>query len=694
MKERTKVIKKNHQKEERKRYYEQLERIKGEYITHATYQKIKQKFLPIYNKTSFISFRFRKDYKTLDKKVESLNQNYVKEQEKRYDAFLSNIKGYSLDKEQREVVLSEEENTLVIAGAGSGKTLTMLARMKYLIEIKNVSPSSILCLSFTRMTTDNLKKEISKEIGKKIDVYTFHKLAYTIIEKKEKSIQLIKNGEFEKCLHTFLYEKVLEDPKTMHQILYYFFYLSKNNIQPILNKKKITFDETPELWISNYLYWHNISFEYKDRCFYILKYNFYIKYFEWNKDSSLKNTDFEKIEIFRKEYQHEKVYELYPFDFKQNMVENILGKIMRENNVYIYKQNDQELYKKVQENKVLLSSLEKTLSTCFRLWKCNGMTIHDFDKRIKKEDRDAYFYRILYVFFIEYQTYLKMEKKYEFDDLIIESIHILQENKIDFPYQYILIDEFQDTSYIRYQLIKEIKKITNAKVFVVGDDYQSIYRFTGCDLDLFLNFEKYFGYTKVLKIQNTYRNSQELIHIAGDFIQKNKNQIFKKLSSFKSLKYPVKIFYHEQNKKEDFEKLLSSLEKGRYLLLGRNQKDIDFLLKGESFSINKEEVIYEKRKDIHMKFLTVHASKGLEEEHVIILNMEDNINGFPNKMVDDEVITQITRIKEDFPYAEERRLFYVALTRTKKDVHLFVNRKKPSLFLLEIKKNSHVKIIN
>ncbi len=669
--------------------------MKKEYVSYSIYETLKQEFLPLYKKTPFLFFQFRKDYKNLYQKIQNFNIEYLKNKEKECNDFLSNIKGYSLDKEQREVVLSEEENTLVIAGAGSGKTLTMLARMKYLIEIKKVPPSSILCISFTRMTTKNLREEIAKEIGKNIDVYTFHKLAYTIIEKKEKKVKLIQMGEFEQFLHSFLYEKVLENPKAMNQILYYFFYVSENSIENILDGKNNTFTCTKELWISNYLYWNNIPFEYKkiDQCFYLESYHIYIKYFEWTQEASIKNNDFEKIELFRREHKYEKFYELYPHDFKENMVENVLEKIMQENHIPTLKKKEEELYKKMKDGTILLSSLEKTMATCFRLWKCNGMTIHDFDKWIKKEDREGYFFRILYIFFIEYQSYLKREKKFEFDDLIIEAINILQKNPIDFPYQYILIDEFQDTSYIRYQLIKEIKKVTNAKILVVGDDYQSIYRFTGCDLDLFLNFEKYFGFTKKLKIQNTYRNSQELIHIAGSFIQKNKKQIFKNLFSSKSIKYPIKIFYHDQKKGEDFERLLLSLEQGKYLVLGRNQKDIQFLLKNKMFQIHNEEIIYEKRKDIHMKFLTVHASKGLEEEHVILLNMEDNMSGFPNKMIDDEVIKKITRIKECFPYAEERRLFYVALTRTKKDIYLFVNRKKPSIFVLEIKKSPHVKII-
>lgn len=108
-----------------------------------------------------------------------------------------------------------------------------------------------------------------------------------------------------------------------------------------------------------------------------------------------------------------------------------------------------------------------------------------------------------------------------------------------YNYKYIIIDEYQDISVVRFNLIKAIKEKTNAKIMAVGDDWQSIYRLAGSDINLFTKFEKYFGTTYISKIEKTYRNGQSLIDIAGDFVMKNPNQIVKKLISNKKLKHPI-----------------------------------------------------------------------------------------------------------------------------------------------------------
>ena len=225
--------------------------------------------------------------------------------------------------------------------------------------------------------------------------------------------------------------------------------------------------------------------------------------------------------------------------------------------------------------------------------------------------------------------------------------------------------------------MKEIINKTNAKIICVGDDYQSIYRFNGCDLNMFLNFKKYFGYTKVLKINNTYRNSQELINVAGSFIMKNKRQLYKKLRSNKSIKRPIKIM-----KGNNLEKLLDIViqKYKNILILGRNNFDIDKYYKVD----NAGYFIY---KDVKIRYLTMHASKGLEQECVIIINLTDDILGIPNKIKDDKVLRYVNKNYDKYPYEEERRLFYVALTRTKNDVFLLVNMKKMSIFIKELKKD-------
>ena len=264
----------------------------------------------------------------------------------------------------------------------------------------------------------------------------------------------------------------------------------------------------------------------------------------------------------------------------------------------------------------------------------------------------------------------------DFNDMIVLATKYVKENDIK-KYKYIIVDEYQDTSYIRYLLLKEIINKTGAKIICVGDDYQSIYRFNGCDLNMFLNFKKYFGYTKVLKINNTYRNSQELINVAGSFIMKNKRQLYKKLKSSKTIKRPIKIMYGK-----NLQKLLDIVIKKyqKVLILGRNNFDIEkyFKLDSEGYFIYR---------GVRIRYLTMHASKGLEEECVIIINLIDDVLGMPNKIKDDKILKYVNKNYDKYPYEEERRLFYVALTRTKNEVFLLTEKDKKSIFVKELIKD-------
>lgn len=202
---------------------------------------------------------------------------------------------------------------------------------------------------------------------------------------------------------------------------------------------------------------------------------------------------------------------------------------------------------------------------------------------------------------------------------------------------------------------------------------------------MFLSFKKYFGYTKILKINNTYRNSQELINVAGSFIMKNKRQLYKKLKSNKRIKKPIKIMYGE--------KLYILLEivikeYKNILILGRNNFDIN-----KYFKIDKNGYFFYKDKKI--RYLTMHASKGLEEDCVIIINLKDDILGIPNKIKDSKLLKYVNKNYDKYPYEEERRLFYVALTRTKNTVYLLVDKDNKSIFVKEIIReyNRHIEFI-
>ena len=304
----------------------------------------------------------------------------------------------------------------------------------------------------------------------------------------------------------------------------------------------------------------------------------------------------------------------------------------------------------------------KLICNLIKLYKSNNLTKEDIKKLF---NIDNFISKYMYIIFCKYNQELKSFNGFDFDDLILEATKIISKKS---KYKHIIIDEFQDTSLIRFNLINKIRVINNATLFCVGDDYQSIYHFSGSDINLFLKFKEYISDAKVMKLKYTYRNSQELINASTSFVMKNNKQLRKELISNKHIDKPIKFIYYI-NPYKAFKKLYKELNNTNLLVLGRNNFDI------KKFS--KENI---------PEFMSVHSSKGLEADNVILINMVDNIYGFPNKLINSKLIEELHPSDKSYIYAEERRLFYVALTRTKNYVYILVPIFKKSKFIKELRK--------
>lgn len=268
--------------------------------------------------------------------------------------------------------------------------------------------------------------------------------------------------------------------------------------------------------------------------------------------------------------------------------------------------------------------------------------------------KERYFIELFISFYLFYQHELQSCGAYDFNDLIIKALI----SKKIIKCKYLIVDEFQDTSNIRMKLLEKIIKDNNAGIMVVGDDYQSIYRFSGSNLSVFINFKKRFKNVETYYLTKTFRNSYELNYVMTNFIMKNKFQINKSIISDKHISKPiVLVYYHDLDKSiNHFIKKFSNL-----MILGRNNID----------------------NNNYPNFYTVHLSKGLEFDNVLIINNKNDILGFPNQISDDKIIRNLINIKE-IEFSEERRLFYVAMTRTKNKVFLLVRKNCESIFVKEL----------
>ena len=253
-------------------------------------------------------------------------------------------------------------------------------------------------------------------------------------------------------------------------------------------------------------------------------------------------------------------------------------------------------------------------------------------------------------------------------------------------------------------MCEKLSKSSKAKIIAVGDDWQSIFRFSGAQIELFTKFEEKMGYANILKITSTRRNSQELIDIAGGFVMENQKQIKKDLKSTKSIKDPVVLVsyddtYNVEDKEHGpFYRLGAAVEKSldfivandgigsKVLLIGRYNFDGKNLGKLEDlFEWNNGAIKSKKYPGLEITFLTAHASKGLGRDNVVIINGKDDVLGFPSKIEDDTVMKLVVKDDESMDFEEERRLFYVAMTRTMNRVYIVTPQTRPSKFIMEIK---------
>ncbi len=475
------------------------------------------------------------------------------------------INGYPLDENQIRAICEAQKYSLIVAGAGSGKTLTMIGKIKYLLEIKGVSPEDILCISFTNEATKSLKDKIKNP---RIPVFTFHKLAIDILKREDFYYELAPATLLEEVIHIFFQEKLYTNAFLKKQ----FFLLTK------------------------------------------------------------------KFFITKKQYQ---------------------------------------TFLTTEEHK----ECEKLIATFISLYSTNNLTKEDFKNFFKKKKDNPLLF-LIYAIIEVYETEKTQNYYYDFDDLIKKAMECCQKKKIC-HYKEIIIDEFQDTSKLRLDFMTSVVHNSDANLTVVGDDFQSIYRFSGCDLNIFLNFQEYFQGTKTFKLENTYRNSQELIHVAGDFVMQNARQVKKDLKSPKHLAKPLKLCYY-WNPKTILFKTIQKIEQGEILILGRNNFDIYSYLSKEKITWQENGYFTLENCRKVLRYLTIHKSKGLESDNVILINLVDSELGLPAKRKN-KTILHLLQDEDSFLYEEERRLFYVALTRTKNACFLLVPYLKPSIFIKEIK---------
>jgi len=702
--------------------------------------------------------------------LDSYNKEILEQQYLKYKNYFDNMftqvdTNIKLDKEQIMAILADEDYSMIIAGAGTGKTTTIVAKIKYLVEIKKVLPEKILVISFTKKATEELEKRIYYDFNIPAKITTFHSLGLNYIRKifNNRICYVIGSNEQNEIFLNYFKENIFSYKDKIKEILelfernkintewtfgkyfrdnyekynnfddYFEDYkkyrleeLQKNNkleeyiknkIYTSLNREDIItikgelVKSKGEAIIANYLYTHNVEYHYEkvydkliddnksykpDFTLNLNGENVYLEYFglddvknDFNKSQKIKQ---EKIEYHRKHNTNfiyidysktEKIIDrlenlLINLGFKLNKISNeeILYEMLNNNPcsqfypfkdfifdvINIIKTSDKrEEYKEIVNNYL------------------NGLN------ELEQNEASKQFYYIN-DFYKYYQKQLYGAEKYGFDysDMLYYANkyieHIGKDNKLTF--NYVLIDEYQDISKIRYEFTKKIIDKNKAKIIAVGDDWQTIYSFAGSKIEYIYDFEKYYKGAKVFYITKGYRNCQNLIDYTSKFIMKNDKQIKKELVSNKAIEHPIKfVTYNSKvSEIETLKRLIININKDNpnhnILILARNNRTINKIFNSDDFIDDiGTKVIFKNNNTIDINVMTIHKSKGLTSDEVIIMGLYDN---FPSDITEFWIKPLFVSkpIDEPIAYAEERRVFYVGLTRTKNNVYLLINENK------------------
>lgn len=764
--------------------------------------------------------KFYNKPETFETDTKQANEQYINQELKDNSDLFDDLGGKSLDSQQREAIVVDEDAVKIIAGAGSGKTFTIQGKVKYLTEKRDVDPSEILAISFSNASVDDLKERIAEPI----DIKTFHKVGKDILTQYNQYSRP-DTSALKRIIKRYLTKKALKNEDISKKLIEFFsFYINvppsdddikyegdlldwqegvdfstlkrrfKNKQRETLNNEIVRSYE--ELYIANFLFIYGIKYTYekiysypnknferefnkfkeflfsfneeipdelknditkdllnltdifeeyeiKDYLpdFYLDDYNIYIEHFGLNRNCENHLIGGKSSEEYVKEMEwkrkvHKKygttLIETFSYYQSENRLLTRLAEKLQAQGVEFNEIDYREVYRILLENKTIKEweDFIVLLKTFIELFKGNNYDetkfkeFYDYVGGLKdsfSKDRTIAFLKIVEEIYNDYEAYLLKIKKIDFNDMINKASDCIVKNGLDLPYKYIIVDEYQDTSFTRYNLLRNICDSIGAKIMVVGDDWQSIYSFSGCDVNIFTKFDNFFDVCETRYIEKTYRNSQQLIDASSNFVMKNPDQTRKELKSSKSLKYPIKLV----NFDNDFDEILkfeliikniinqSTFKNKKILILGRNNKDIFNLLK--NFNVENEygkrkfeilgdedklrrnkfvKIVYRESPDVNIEYRTVHQSKGLECDNVILINLKNWKAGFPNKMVDDPVLNFVKRNGDSFSYAEERRLFYVALTRTKNNVYLLAPYFKSSMFVQELKTDANVELLN
>ena len=689
---------------------------------------------------------------TLRKLFNTHNAKHLERQRKARKAFFDSVEKNPLTDEQIRACVCMDDAVMVVAAAGSGKTSTMVAKTGYILHEKLAAPSNILLLAFNRATADEVGERISEQLRgvpdvEKVRSQTFHAFGIDVIAKatgKKPSlapwVDPNKPGEDIKEVTRIIQDLCSLDAAFKQEWDMFRTVYSRdlgkwgarqeadayaNGKRGFLTAKGDIVKSKEERLIADWLFYHGVSYEYERAYehetadsdhrqyapdFYYPDANLYHEHFALNErgEAPKEFKGYLQGVKWKRALHASKgtaLVETTSNDLRTGLGLEALKRALVARGVSLVFDPDRH---GAGHPPASPSELGRSFRVFQQHVKNNGLTAANLIAALEVQSRGGFrqrlaqYLKIYHRISVEWEKRLKAGNYIDFEDMLIQAAGHIESKAYPNPYTVVLADEYQDSSRARIRLLKALTASNGRQIHlcVVGDDWQGINRFAGSDISVMTEFEQTFEHATRLTLNTTFRCPQNLCDVSSQFIQENPIQIKKVVKTTNPLtKSPIQAFGFQSTGAiaEYLEHQLADMHryaaegkleplKGSHIscmLLGRYRDDAPRLL--ESWQKRFGDLL-------KIEFRTAHGSKGLEAEYVFVLNVVQGTKGFPSQIQDDPALQLAMPTPDPFPYAEERRLFYVAMTRARKQVRFYTTLAQPSQFLIELANRQHLTI--
>ena len=696
------------------------------------YRKSSSKWKQKLNKESILKLEYLSSRYPFETNKNVIREEYEKTTLIKRKEFYDKIESNPLTEQQRSAVIRNNDLNLVLAAAGTGKTSVMVAKALDLIDSGMATSDEILILAYNNAAAKELEERLlhRSEIAElnlenKPIISTFHALGRKILRDSKINTSLSEFVDDPKKLEMWVSKWLGEYISKSPTSLFKFLELSYQPVNPFDFKTKAEYDAYirdneyrtlqgervrgyQELLIANWLFLHSVPYEYeaaykvKRRIeegvdyhpdFYLSNTNIYLEHFGIDRQGKTRpDIDRDKYnqEIRLKRELHKEngtiLIETYHYDWQEGALEERLKTLMDQHNIPLIPKNEQEIFDALKNLGILAESAKRYLK-CLQAIRVERLDKNSILQRLKDS---SIFHANKYTELLEdlhqdYRSQLRKEDAIDFDDMIIRSTELITNKTFTPKWKYILVDEFQDISMARMDLIKSLITYGPSPILtVVGDDWQSIYRFSGGKLELTTRFGSLVGTHSLTKLEKTYRYNNSIAKVAGLFVMQNPEQYKKEVITHTQVNSSQVFLLDSSGKSKQSldERVIQVIRK-----IKENDSDgsIAILARYRYLLDNARERVKLDFKDLSkFKFWTFHGSKGLEADYCILVGFFQGKTGFPNQNKEEAVVEALLPSLDSYPHSEERRLLYVAITRARKKCYIIADAMAPSEFINEL----------